>query len=211
MEEKRHKISHVTPCPFLQNPSGLQQLLQDSAEGDSDVSSEQQMHFGEVRLHLTQWLSSFFLPCKLLGHETCCVFLQGGCGEGCTQGLPGVPGMAVAKGENGDLGKPGVTPLDSCDMVRPQRTGKTFSAPLYDSSQAESCDTLLKAASLCSDECKMAASYFASHSCCMAWLEELSVWCDTIIALMLDSFLFSVFQCLGKLQATQPAVSSHWR
>lgn len=95
------------------------------------------------------------------------MFLQGGCGEGCTQGLPGVPGMAAAKGESGDPGKPGVTPLDSCDMVRPGGTGKTFSASLYDSSQPKSHDTSLMAASLCSDECKMAA-FIAFHLCCMA-------------------------------------------
>lgn len=47
------------------------------------------------------------------------VLLQGNCGgEGCSQGLPGVPGMAGGKEEKGDSGKPGVTPMDSCDRVR---------------------------------------------------------------------------------------------
>lgn len=86
-----------------------------------------------------------------------------------------------------------------------------FSASLYDSSQPKLCNASLLAASLCSDECKMAACYFASRSCCMAWLEELSVWCDTVVAPRLHTFLFSVFQCLEKLQATQPAVSSRQR
>lgn len=50
------------------------------------------------------------------------VFLQANCGgEGCSQGLPGVPGMAGAKEEKGDSGKPGVTPMDSCDRVRLHR------------------------------------------------------------------------------------------
>lgn len=62
-------------------------------------------------------LPLFFL-CQFLAYKLLCLFLQGGCGEGCSQGLPGVPGMSGAKGEKGDTGKPGVTPLDSCDMVR---------------------------------------------------------------------------------------------
>lgn len=90
------------------------------------------MQFGEAALHLTHRLPSLcFCPCQFPGHETCCVFLQGGCGEGCSHGLPGVPGMAGAKGESGDTGKPGVTPLDSCDMVRPSGTGRNIlSIPL---------------------------------------------------------------------------------
>lgn len=50
------------------------------------------------------------------------IFLQANCGsEGCSQGLPGVPGMAGGKEEKGDGGKPGVTPMDSCDRVRLHR------------------------------------------------------------------------------------------
>lgn len=59
-----------------------------------------------------------FLFCFVLVNSTC-VLLQGNCGgEGCSQGLPGVPGMAGGKEEKGDSGKPGVTPMDSCDRVR---------------------------------------------------------------------------------------------
>lgn len=68
--------------------------------------------------------SLFHLPfscVSFLTYNLLCVFLQGGCGEGCSQGLPGVPGMS--KGEKGDTGKPGVTPLDSCDLVRLWGTG----------------------------------------------------------------------------------------
>lgn len=61
-------------------------------------------------------LCRFCFPCAVSSPS---VFLQANCGgEGCSQGLPGVPGMAGAKEEKGDSGKPGVTPMDSCDRVR---------------------------------------------------------------------------------------------
>lgn len=134
-----------------------------------------------------------------------CQFLgQGGCGEGCTQGLPGVPGMAVAKGGSGDTGKPGVTPLDSCDMVRPWGTGRNIFEHPSMILPSQNHTTLLW---------WMQNGSLLFCIVCMAWLEELSLWPD-VIAVMLDSFLlfFFVFQCLEKLQATQPVVSSHqWR
>lgn len=80
-----------------------------------------------VFFYCTEWLS-FLFAMPVFGMTTVVyVFLQGGCGEGCSQGLPGVPGTAGAKGEKGDTGKPGVTPLDSCDRVRLWGTGSFLS------------------------------------------------------------------------------------
>lgn len=56
---------------------------------------------------------------------------------------------AGAKGENGDTGKPGVTPLDSCDMVRPGGNWEDIvQHPVCDSPRPKSCDPSLLAASL---------------------------------------------------------------
>lgn len=89
--------------------------------------------------------------------------------------------------------------------------GRHFSASLCDSPDQNRVTLHFLQRHLRSDERKMAASYFALCLGCMAWPEELSVCCGATVALRLDSFLFSVFQCLEKLQATQPAVSSRQR
>lgn len=169
------------------------------------------MQFREVTFNPLTSLP-LFLPCQFLGHETCCVFLQGGCGEGCSHGLPGVPGMAGAKGESGDTGKPGVTPLDSCDMVRPSGTGRNiFSIPFMILPNQNHGILTYGAATV------LRPMQNGTFSFCMvfvfAWLDWRS--CRSDVApwqrWILTPFLFSVFQCLEKLQATQPAVSSRQR
>lgn len=76
---------------------------------------------------------------------------------------------AGAKGENGDSGKPGVTPLDSCDMVRPGGNWEDiFQHPFMILPDQNRVTLHFLQRHLGSDERKMAASYFASCLGCMA-------------------------------------------
>lgn len=110
-----------------QYTTGVHQLPQDSTEGTDEVSSCAKSCIWKNRRALNlnyQWFVHVIFACCFFCYifalvNSTYVLLQGNCGgEGCSQGLPGVPGMASGKEEKGDSGKPGVTPMDSCDRVR---------------------------------------------------------------------------------------------
>lgn len=120
--------------------------------------------------------------------------------------------MAGAKGEKGDDGKPGVTPLDSCDRVRVDFfLVETFSASLDDCPYPESYQLSLMAQLtcllLCFDKCKMATPSFCIVSK-FAWRDVRSSQSDRMPAVITYSLV--CFQCLERLQreqATEAVVS----